>query len=180
VGLFRRREPLHERLAREGGLRGGPPPHDTTPRWGEAGIHGISRPREWDAVVSVAADLDAERAAFVALPDGTLVIEDGPDDVQPLAEALEQELPRPYRAEAVAHRDGTWAVAGRRIQVVVLQDQDGEEVEVAIRDGSRTLLVDGNSQFGSVPALESLLEGDGVVRARRIDGSDWEVRVDRL
>jgi len=178
VGLFRR-ESLHERLAREGGLVE-TPPHDTTPRWGEAGIHGVPRPREWDAVVTTEADLDAERAAFVALPDGTLVVEDGPDDLSALADAVEQALPAPYRAEAVRRSEGVWAVAARRIRVVRVSDQAGEEIELTIQDGGRTLIVDGMPEFGGVPALEALLDGDGVVRARRIDGDDWEVRADRL
>ena len=61
VGLFRRGEPIHEKLAREGGLdlpRGvnevtGPPVIDPRhPLWQVAGIHGIPRVREWDAVTS--------------------------------------------------------------------------------------------------------------------------------
>jgi hypothetical protein len=38
--------------------------------------------------------------------------------------------------------------------------------------GERTLLVDGERAFGSVPALE---RPEHVVRARRIDGDLWEV-----
>ena len=38
-----------------------------------------------------------------------LVVEEGPDDVAPLAEALERELRPPYRAEAVRRGDGLWA-----------------------------------------------------------------------
>jgi hypothetical protein len=178
VGLFRRGEPLHERLAREGGLTE-PPPHDTTPRWGEAGIHGVPRPRSWDAVVTVQTELDAERAAFVALPDGTVVIEDGPDDVQPLADAIEAELQPPYRAEAVRREAGVWAAAGRRIQIVELQ-HEGDELEVAIHGGERTVTVDGEPDFGSIRELERLAQGDAVVHASRIDGDLWEVRVSKL
>src|SRR3954462_8256569 len=109
---FWRRTPLHERLAREGGLE---PvgPVDTGPRWGEVGIHGVARPREWDAVVTTQAGLEGDHAAFVALPDGTLVIEDGPDDAAPLAEAVERSLQPPYRAEAVHRGDGAWSVGAR-------------------------------------------------------------------
>jgi hypothetical protein len=180
VSLFRRREPLHERLAREGGLVEAPP-HDTTPRWGETGIHGVSRPRQWDAVVTTEADLEGQRAAFVALPDGTLVVEDGPDDVQPLAEAVETELAAPYRAEAVRRGKHVWAVAARRIAVARLPEElEGDELELMANDGSHSLVVDGEQRFGSVAELERLLDGDGVVRARRVDGADWEVQVDRL
>ena len=75
--MFRRRESLHERLAREGGLsQGEPPPHDTTPRWGETGIHGVARPRRWDAVVLAESPYPGQELDFVALPDGTLLVED--------------------------------------------------------------------------------------------------------
>jgi hypothetical protein len=169
---------LHERLAREGGMNE-PAPFDTTPRWGEAGIHGVARPRRWDAVVTVRTELEGERAAFVALPDGTLVVEDGPDDVQPLADGVETELQPPYRAEAVRRAEDVWAVAARRIQVVRL-DHDGDELELTVRGGERTLRVDGGPGFGSVRELETLADGDAAIRATRIDGEDWEVRVDRL
>ena len=178
MSLFRRREPLHERLAREGGLTEGEP-YDTTPRWGEAGIHGVARPRRWDAVVAVQTELDGERAAFVALPDSTLIVEDGPDDVQPIADAVETELQPPYRAEAVRRGEGVWAVAARRIEVVQLH-HDGDELQLTVRDGERTLLVDDEPGFGSIRELEALAGGDAVIRATRIDGQDWEVRIERL
>jgi hypothetical protein len=129
--------------------------------------------------VAAETDLEGERAAFVALPDGTLVIEDGPDDVQPLADALETELQPPYRAEAVRRGEGMWAVAGRRIQVAEFE-HTGDELELTIRDGERTIRVDGESDFGSIRELESLAQGDAVVRATRIDGNVWEVQVGRL
>jgi hypothetical protein len=178
MGLFRRREALHERLLREGGLDE-PPPHNTEPRWGETGIHGVPRARRWDAVVAVEAELEGDSAAFVVLPDGTAVIESGPDEVQPLADAVETEVEPPYRAEAVRRSEGMWAVAARRIRVAEFE-HDGEELELAINGGERTLHVDGTPSFGSCRELERLAEGDAVVRARRIDGSAWEVQVDPL
>ena len=51
MGLFRR-ESLHERLAREGGLV---EPSGVRPAWDEAGIHGVPQAREWDLVATVAA-----------------------------------------------------------------------------------------------------------------------------
>ncbi len=53
VGLFRRREPLHEQLAREGGLTAEPLREVAPPGWMETGIHGVHRAREWDSVVTV-------------------------------------------------------------------------------------------------------------------------------
>jgi len=175
VSLFRRREPLHVRLAREGGLE--PPETEpetaTRPAWDAAGIHGIHRAREWDAVVTVEApELPGDRSAFVALANGDLVVEEGSDDVRPLADALEHELAPPYRAEAVKREDGFWAVAGRRIELVELPGVAGEEIELASRGAERTLLIDGERGFGSIPLLE---RPGHVVRARRVDGELWEV-----
>lgn len=183
-----RRKPLHERLAEEGGLVARqPPPHDTTPRWGEAGIHGVARPREWDAVgVADAPDLPGEEIRFAALPDGTLLVDaELPDDaLSPLAEAIEGALRPPYRAEAVRREQTRWAVGARAIEVVELPEEiDGDEIELTVQDDGRTLLVDGARSFGSVPTLERLA-GERfdayVVRAERLDGPLWEVRVGAL
>ena len=169
--LFRRHEPLHVRLAREGGIPLEEP--KTRPAWDASGIHGLHRLREWDAVVTVEApELQGNRATFVALPDGDLVVEDGPDAITPLATALERELRPPYRAEAVRRDDALWAVAGRQIEVVELPGLAGEELELTAHGGERTLLVDGERAFGGLPALE---RAGHVVRARRIDGELWEV-----
>src|SRR5438094_166961 len=130
MGLFRR-ETLHERLAREGGLTE-PPPHDTRPRWGEAGIHGVSRPREWDAVASAEApELKGDALEFVCLPDGSLLLDDDVDSdgVEPLADALDEILQPPYRAQAVRRAGSTWAVGARAIEVAALPaDLEGDEV----------------------------------------------------
>jgi hypothetical protein len=171
VGFFRRSEPLHERLAREGGLE--PTPPDPRPAWQETGIHGIARAREWDVTATAEApDLDGESARFVALPDGTLLVEDGPEQtLEPLAAAVEESLPPPYRARAARQSEALWAVQARRIRVVEIPDgPEGEEIELT----PDSLLVDGERAFGRVPQLEEL--GD-VVRAERLDGDLWEVQV---
>lgn len=172
MSLFRRREPLHVQLAREGGLSlDGKEP--IRPSWDAAGIHGNPRPREWDAVVTVdAPGLEGDRAAFVALAGGDLVVGEGPDDLEPLATALEQELTPPYRAEAVRRERTIWAVAGRRIEIVELPDVAGEELELTVKDGEHALLIDGERSFGSIATLE---RPGHVVRARRIEGELWEV-----
>jgi hypothetical protein len=172
LSLFRRKEPLHERLAREGGLV------EREPRapWREVGIHGMPRPREWDATQTVEApDIDGDAATFVALPDGSLLVEDGPDSsLQLLADAIEQELPPPYRARAARQDGDLWAVQARRIDVVKLRNPpEGDSIELT-RDA---LVVDGARAFGSVPELEGL--GD-VVRAERLDGNLWEVQANSL
>ena len=171
MSLFRRREPLHVQLAREGGLSLDAE-QPIRPAWDAAGIHGNPRPRQWDAVVTVdAPELEGDRAAFVALVGGDLVVDEGPDDLEPLATALEQELAPPYRAEAVRRERTVWAVAGRRIEVVELPDVAGEELEL-VNDSEHTLLIDGERHFGSITALE---RPGHVVRARRVDGDLWEV-----
>jgi len=174
VGIFRRSEPLHERLAREGGLA--PDPPDPRPAWQETGIHGIARAREWDVTATAAApDLEGDSARFVVLPDGTLLVEEGPDaSFEPLAAAVEESLAPPYRARAARQSETLWAVQARRIQVVEIPDgPEGDTIELT-RD---SLLVDGERAFGTISQLEEL--GD-VVRAERLDGDLWEVHVAAL
>ncbi len=183
-----RRKSLHERLAEEGGVVFGPetPAHDTYPRWGEAGIHGLHRPREWDALVGAEAPgIAGERARFVALPDGTLVVEEGDEDqdLAGLAEAVEASLQPPYRAEAVRQGEARWTVGARSIEVIELLDAMGEELTLTMREGVRELVVDGARAFGGVPDLERLAEGrhsSYVARAGRLDGDLWEVELHPL
>jgi hypothetical protein len=179
--LFRRSKPLHERLAEQGGLverRPGPLFTGTIP---ETGIHGVPREREYDAVAAAdAPDAQGDGARFVGLEDGSLVVEDGEGDLTPIADAIERELGRPYRAVAVRRGETRWAVAGHRLRVVELPEPGGDEVELVLSGGEKTLTVDGLHAFGTLPELEALAEGDAVIRASRIDGTLWEVRVDAL
>jgi hypothetical protein len=180
VGLFRRK-PLHQRLAEEGGLVEPPARPLFTGVIGETGIHGVPRERQSDAVVTAdAPDVEGAGARFVALEDGSLLLEEGDGDLTPLAEAIEQEVSRPYRATAVRRGDTQWAVAARRLRVIQLPEPGGDEVELAIRGDERTLVIDGNRAFGTLPELEALAEGDAVIRASRLDGNLWEIRVDPL
>ena len=191
--LFGRRQPLHRELADAGGLSLGdgasrvPGPSAAPPGWdgeqrGEPGIHGVPRPRKWDAVVAAdAPGLHGDTVHFAALEDGTLIVEeDQPDDaLTPLADAIETRLAAPYRAEAV-RRDGTlWGVAGRRITVVSEPGLAGEEAELVLTSAGWELTVDGRRRLAHVPALEAAGRagggGDVVVRASRLDGELWEV-----
>jgi hypothetical protein len=181
VGLFRRRVPLHERLAREGGLYDEPVTEPRPPGWVETGIHGVPRAREWESVVAVDAEgVEGDHVRFVALPDDTLLVEEG-GDVDALADALETVVEPPYRAEATRRSETQWAVGLRRIRVVELADDpEGDEVVLTDADGERTLVVDGLRGFGSIPELEALGEARGqsyAVQARRLDGAIWEVEV---
>lgn len=180
MGLFRRK-PLHQRLAEEGGLV----EPSTRPLFtgviGETGIHGVPRERQYDAVVTAEApDVEGSNARFVVFDDGSMLIEEGDGDLTTLADAIEQQAARPYRAIAIRRGEAQWAVAAHGLRVVELPEPGGDEVELAVRGEERTLVVDGNRMFGTLPALEQLADGDAVIRAARLDGNLWEVRVDRL
>jgi hypothetical protein len=184
-----RREPIHKKLARQARLdelaEREPTPVDPGPHWGTAGIHGVPRPRRWDAVASAEAPgLVGDEVRFVALPNGDLVVdEDEPDDtVRALAEAVEEAIDLPYRAEAVRRERDVWAVAARRVEVAELE-APGEEIELVASGGERTLTIDGERGFGSVPQLERIGERLGptyVVRARRLEERLWEVEANAL
>ena len=199
MSLFGRRKPLHERLAETGGLSGafgdgsqrptGQPAQ--LPGWdgeqrGEPGIHGVPRPRRWEAVATADAPLlQGDLVHFVALPDGTLVVdEEEPDDsLGPLADAVEARLSPPYRAEAVRRGAERWAVAASRIQVAEVPGLAGDDAELVATESGRVLTIDGRPQFGSSPALERLGEAVGrefAVRAKRLDGDLWEVEASPL
>jgi hypothetical protein len=175
--LFRRDEPLHVRLARQGGVELGEE-SQTRPAWDAAGIHGMQRPCEWDVVVTAhAPGVEGERARFVALPPDVLLLEEGPDAVEQLADAVHGRLAAPYRAEAVRTDGDLWAVAARSIEVIELPGVEGSEIELAAHGDERALVVDGQRAFGTIPALE---RPEQVTRARRLDGETWEVEVHKL
>ena len=181
--LFRRKESLHERLAREGGLGVPPPDAPGPPGWMETGVHGVPRERAWDSVVAVDVEgVAGDRARFVAVAD-ELVVEEG-GDVEALADALDGVVQPPYRAEAVRQGETQWAIGVRRIEVVELDDDpEGDSLTLTSRDGERTLVVDGASVFGSIPALEELGAARAksyVVEGERLAGGLWEVRVTAL
>ena len=180
MGLFRRK-PLHQRLAEQGGLV----ERSTRPLFTgvipETGIHGVPRERQYEAVVAVdAPDVEGATARFVGLADGSLLIEEGDGDLTALAEAIEREVVAPYRATAIRRGEKQWAVAAHGLRVVELPEPGGDEIELVRRGDERTLVIDGNRSFGTLPELEQLAEGDSVIRAARLDGALWEVRVDSL
>jgi hypothetical protein len=206
MGLFRRDTPLHEQLAEQAGLDldagtglgndraaplPGPAATEASPGWNEQlpggrdpdgpGIHGLARSRRWDVVVTAdAPGLEGNGVHFVALPDGTLVVdEDEPDDsLAPLADAIEAAVRPPYRAEAVRQGASRWSVAAVRITVIEASGLEGDEAELVTTAESSTLTIDGRAVYGSVPAFERAGEAHGstyVVRAQRIDGDLWQV-----
>jgi len=185
-----RREPIHKKLARQARLDAQPAPEpavgpETRGLWGVGGLHGVQRPRRWDAIGSVESpDLTGDEVHFVALPDGDIVVdEDVPEDaLSPLADAIEETLQPPYRVEAVRRDGEIWAVAARRIDVAEAE-APGDELELVVNQGGRSLSVDGERTFGSVAELEQWggrLGDSYVVRARRLDGRLWEVEASPL
>jgi hypothetical protein len=196
VGLFRRRKPLHERLADAGGITDAlTEPVSSlaadTPGWdgeqrGEPGIHGVPRARRWDTVASAEAPaLKGDAVHFVSLGDGTLVVdEDEPDGaLASLADAVEQAIPPPYRAEAVRKGPETWAVAASRIAIAQIPGLTGEQAELTSTREGRVLRIDGRTTMGSSRELERLGETEGteyVVLAKRLDGELWEVEATAL
>ena len=160
-----------------------PLPHDPGPHWGEVGIHGLHRQREWDAVVTV----DAPGAVgadvwFVALRDGGVVLEEGAGEVAELVRSLAPQPP--YRAHAVRQEGSVWAVAVRRIETVELgRDPGGDFVEVACDGLERSVRIDGEPTLAGVPELERLgaeRHAAYVVTAARLVRSTWEVSVTPL
>jgi hypothetical protein len=183
--FWRREKPLHEQLAEKGGLMmPGESTRDVAP-WHQAGIHGVPRPREYDVVLSLDVEgVRGDEVSFVALEDGTLLLESDEDiDLDPFGDALEGALAPPYRVTAVRKGEITWAVAANSIEVATIADEiEGDTVELAYQQGETTVLVDGAEAFGSLASFEQLAEGleAYVIRASRLDGDLWEVKVTPL
>jgi hypothetical protein len=155
-----------------------PLPHDPGPHWGEVGIHGLHRHREWDAVTTVdAPDLAGEGVSFVVLDSGDVVADGGVDTRLVSAVALEP----PFRAHAVRRDAGIWVVGASRIRTVALvHDPGGAAVELAWDGRERTVRIDGEPTLAGVPELERLgaeRHATYVVTAARLEGSTWEVFV---
>jgi hypothetical protein len=191
LGFFRRERPIHQQLAKEGGLDYARDLADLSPRepidprhpfWQVVGIHGIPREREWDAVASAEAPgLPGDDVEFVVLPDGSLVVdEDVPDGtLAPLADALS--LPAPYHAFGLRQDAEVWSVAAKRVQVVEVPEHvEGDEIQLVVTDETRTLVVDDMPSSASIPSLEAFAAeqfGSFVLRASRLDDLLWEVTV---
>jgi hypothetical protein len=200
VGLFRRKqETLNEQLLREAGLDPAqalgdapPPPQPVEPpksvlaRTGVADGSGVG-PKEWDAAVTVTAPgLTGDRVAFLALPDGDLVVteENADADLTVFADALERSVSPPYRAVGRRQDGDLWGLGAKRIQVERIPFPTGEKLEFSQHVGYGEFRVDGEPSDSLVPPqLERLGEASGdnfYVEADRIDGDLWEVRATAL
>lgn len=182
MSLFGRREALHEQLAREGGLV----PPDPRPPWQETGIHGLQRAREWELTQNAQVPgIEADAVRWVTLPDGTILVEDGPDtSLEGLAAAVEERLPPPYRARAARQVGDNWALQASPIEVLVLQDApEGDTFDLTRNEETTTFAADGRQLFGSLPALEQRGRREGrdyAVHAERLDGDLFEITAGAL
>jgi hypothetical protein len=146
------------------------------------GVMGVGPGRTWDAVVAAnAPSLTGRSVTFVALDDGTLVVnEDVPDDsLGPIADALEEMVAPPYRAAAARTDGDSWTAVAESVRIVGLADVDADEVELTVVDGERTLTVGEEQTPRALPALDALAEEhDSVaIHAERVDGDLFAVDV---
>lgn len=160
-------------------------PLDPGRHWLAAGITGIPRQREWDAVKLVEAPgSPGAEAQFVALPDGRVIVEVAPDrfDPAPLAAALQGAIERPYRAVA-RRRPELWAVGASSIGIVELPGAgEGDALEIVRNADGLSIRVDGMPTAAHLPELEELGArfATFVVRARRLVDAIFEVEVEPL
>lgn len=146
------------------------------------GVMGVGPGRTWDAVVAADAPaLTGQSVTFVALDDGTLVVnEDVPDDsLSPIADALEEMVSPPYRAAAARAEGDSWTAVAESVRIVELTDVNGDEIELTVVDGERTLTVGDEQTPRALPALDALAqEHDSVaIHAERVDGDLFAVDV---
>jgi hypothetical protein len=160
-------------------------PLDPGEHWLAAGITGLPRQREWDTVATVdAPGGEGDEAAFVALADGRILVEDAPDGFDPTAFAasLEGAIEPPYRALA-RRRPDVWAVGASSIEVVRLQPEPrGDDLELTFDGETVSLRVDampvgaaGAEAFRTL--AESREDGAYAAHAHRLDGDLWEILI---
>jgi predicted trehalose synthase len=158
-------------------------PLDPSREWLAAGITGLQRQREWDAVSTLEAPgAPGDEVAFVALRDGSLVLESGNGDPEAFATALGDNVARPYRALAVRRPD-VWAVGAVAIEVERLDpDPRGDELELTWNGSELELTID---QLPADPAQAEALEriatarvaGAYAAHAHRVRGDLWELSI---
>jgi hypothetical protein len=159
-------------------------PLDPAREWLAAGITGLARGREWDAVSTLAgAGVPGEEVRFVVLPDGSIVAESPPEtDPAPFVEALRDSIAPPYRALAV-RRPELWAVGAVAIDVARLDpDPRGDDLQLTRTDAALELTVDGvPADPAHAVALQriasSRVDGPFAAHAKRIRDDLWELSV---
>jgi hypothetical protein len=159
-------------------------PLDPAREWLAAGITGLARGREWDAVATFRADGPAgDELSFVALGDGSFVLEStGEADVAPFAAALSESIVPPYRALAV-RRSELWAVGAVAIDVEALDPSPrGDELQLTWNGSASELTIDGvPADPAQASALERIaarrMRGPYAAHAHRVRGDLWELSV---
>jgi len=159
-------------------------PLDPGREWLAAGITGLQRQREWDAVATVDGDgTPGDEVEFVALDDGTFVLEsDGSADPAPFAAALGDSIAAPYRALAVKRQE-VWAVGAVGIEVGRLEPEPrGDELELTWNGSELELTIDDvPAEPTRAAALERLanerVNGAYAAHAHRLRGDLWELSV---
>lgn len=160
-------------------------PVDPGEHWLAAGITGLPRQREWDAVATAdAPGAPGDEAEFVALGDGRLLVEEAPAgfDPAPFAAALDGAIEPPYRATA-RRRPELWAIGATTIEVARLEpDPHGDDLELTWDGSTLALVEDGRPASPSgASALERIAAGreDGAyaAHAHRLDGDLFELLV---
>ena len=146
------------------------------------GVMGVGPGRTWDAVVAAHAPaLTGGSVTFVALEDGTLVVnEDLPDGaLGPIADTIEEMVGPPYRAAAARGEGDLWNAVAESVRIVELADVGSDEVELSVVDGERTLTLGDEQSDRALPALDALAaEHDAVaIHAERVDGDLFAVDV---
>jgi hypothetical protein len=146
------------------------------------GVMGVGPGRTWDSAVAAhAPDLTGESVTFVALEDGTLVVnEDVPDgSLTPVANQIEEMVPPPYRAAAARNEGDVWTAVAEAVHIVELPGVGSDEVELTVVGGERALTVDGEQTGNALPALDALADGQGdvAIHAERVDGDLFAVDV---
>ena len=171
------------------------------PRWVEAGVSGVPRAREWDAVevldVPELAGLPISEVSFRVLEDGTVVPGEGDAPgaaVERLVSAASEIATIPLEARASRRGRSEWSLAVRELRLERIELPPGlevQEIAVAIApDGGRTYLVDGEETDAPAPELREaleLLEQQGlrrfvafVARAEQVAPGRWELTIDPL
>jgi hypothetical protein len=146
--------------------------------------HGIPRAREWDAMATAEAPgLPGDSLEFVALKDGTLIVDDDLPEgaLTPLADVLEGGLSAPYHAFAFRQSEDIWSVAALRVDIVEVPEEiPGDTVDLILSDGERTVLVDEAASNADISTFEDFAAqqfGTFVLHATRLDDVLWEVTV---
>lgn len=132
----------------------------------------------WDAVVSASApDLTGDEVRFAVDANGVTITggDVSIEALQPLAQAVAQQLAAPFWAVAVPDEDDTWTAAGTSSEVLQITSVTADTVEVSRVGGVVSARID--DAESDVPAeIAALLEGkagDTAIVAHRFAGSAW-------